>query len=69
LRSIQSFKEEVESAGSHRIWFAAGVILNVDLMGSFLLYMALRRRRASEEMQRTIDKYSLTDDGQKPEGG
>jgi len=68
LRSVQSFKEEVESAGSPRVWFAAGVILNVGQMGSFLLYLTLRRRRASEEMQRTIDKYSLTEDGQKREG-
>jgi len=69
LRSIQSFKEKVESAGSPRVWFAAGVILNVGLMGSFLLYLALRRRRTCEEMQRTIHKYILTEDGQKPEGG
>jgi len=69
LRLIQSFKEEVESAGSPRVWFAVVVILNVGLMRSFLIYLALRKRRASEEMQRTIDKYSLTEEGQKPEEG
>jgi len=69
LLSIQSFKDDMESEGSPKLWFVAGVVLNVGLIGSFALYLALRRRRASREIQRTIDTFNMTEDGHKPEGG
>lgn len=33
-RSIQTFKKEVKSAGSPRLWFADGVIVTVGLIDS-----------------------------------
>jgi len=69
LLSIQSFKDDVESEGSPKLWFVAGVVLNIGLIGSFALYLALRRRRASMEIQRTIDTFNMTEDGHKLEGG
>nr|ABQ84941.1 env [Drosophila melanogaster] len=69
LHSIQNLMDDVESEGSPRLWFVAGVVLNFGLIGSLALYLALRRRRASREIQRTIDTFNMTEDGHKLEGG
>lgn len=69
LHSIQNLMNDVESEGSPRLWFVAGVVLNFGLIGSLVLYLALRRRRASREIQRTIDTFNMTEDGHKLEGG
>jgi len=69
LRFIQGFKDEVDAAGSPKLWFVAGVVLNVGLIGSLILFLALRKRRASAEIQQTIDKLNITEDGHNLRGG
>lgn len=63
LRIIEDFKKEVEIAGSPKTWFAIGVGLSVILFGSLLLFQVIRRRRDSIEVQKAIDKFSVTEDG------
>jgi len=69
LLPIHGFKDDVESEGPPKLWFVAGVVLNIGLIGSFALYLALRRRRGSMEIQRTNDTFNMTEDGHKFEGG
>nr|AAA28601.1 ORF3 [Drosophila virilis] len=69
LLSIRDFREEVVAAGSPKFWFAIGAVLNVGLIGSFFLFLVLRKRRASMQMQKAIDKYDMPEDGHHLRGG
>lgn len=69
LQSIMDFKEEVIAAGSPKYWFAVGAVLNVGLICSFILFMVLRRRRASLKIQKALDNFNMTEDGHHSEGG
>jgi len=69
LRSIQEVKEDIDNAGSPKLWFAVGAILNVGLIASLILVQAIRKRRASIKIQSVIDNFNMTEDGHKLEGG
>lgn len=68
LRSIQEVKEDIDNAGSPKLWFTGGVILNVGLIASLILVQAIRKRRASIKIQGVIDNFNMAEDGHKLEG-
>jgi len=69
IRFIQGFNYELDGAGYPKLWFVAGVILNIGLIDSFIFFLALRRKQAFIKIQRAIDKLNTTEDGLKSEEG
>jgi len=69
IKTIQRFKDEFESNGNIKVWFAAGVGLGVIFSLSLLRCQKLRRRRDSMEIQMAISKLNMTEDSHDSEGG